>query len=126
MNKPKMQGTGWESEFVARARSVGIMADRLPEHGSGDDGDVWLVNPPGDTSNTSVALAWRRLVPSHSGNRRVPDGVRDGVFLRTEDFLWLVQAASIVNNDVGWVIECKARQNLNVTRALEKARRKAL
>lgn len=126
MNRPKAQGTSWESEFVRRARDVGIMADRLPEHGLSDDGDVWLVNPPGDASNTSVALGWRRLVPVHGGNRRVPDGVRDGVFLRTDDFLALVAAASIVNHDVGWVVECKARQNLNVTRALDKARRKAL
>lgn len=123
-NRPKKQGTEWESELVRRAHDRGLMASRLAEGGSADDGDVWVINPPGDASNTRVALAWKRL--TGSGGHRTPDGVRDGVFITTDDFLELVALASIEDNGLGWVIECKATQNLNVTRVLDRARRKAM
>ena len=123
MSKSKAQGTRWETELVRRAHDMGLMAARLAEGGSNDKGDVWLINPPGDASNTHVAVAWKRLVGDSA--HRSPDGIRDGVFIPTEAFLELITAHSISNPDIGWVVECKATQTLNLTRTLAKAQRKA-
>lgn len=122
MSRQKAQGTGWETELVHRAHDLGVMASRLAEGGSKDEGDVWIVNPPGDTQHTITALAWKRLV---GDGRRRPDGERDVVVLTTNDFLNIVRLLSIYEPEIGWVVECKARQQLNVTRALHKARWKA-
>ena len=124
MSKPKAQGTRWETELVRRAHDRGLMADRIAEGGLNDRGDVWLVNPPGDTSNTHVAVAWKRLTGSSA--HRSPDGIRDGVFIPTDQFLELIVAHSYINSDIGWIVECKATQTLNVTRTLAKAQRKAM
>lgn len=124
VNRPRRQGTSWETELVTRARAQGLLADRLPEAGISDTGDVWLINPRGNRTNTKIALAWKRL--TGQGGHRTPDGVRDGVFITTQDFLELVTAHSILHPDIGWVVECKATQALNVTRTLDRARRKAL
>ena len=117
MSKSKAQGTAWETEFVNRLQDAGLMADRLPEGGSHDRGDVWIGAPPDSENFSVVAVAWKRL--AGKGSRRTPDGERDVIILSTADFIWLLRS------DVDVVVECKATQTLNVTRTLAKAREKA-
>ena len=123
--RPKTQGTRWETEFVSRARAHGIPSSRISEGGSRDRGDVWVGNPWEKAEHTVVALAWKRLVGDRS-SRRSPDGVRDVVVVDTDTFLelaaaWLAEDPSAR----GVTIECKAAQQINVTRTLGKAIRKA-
>ena len=117
MSKSKAQGTAWEREFVNRLQDAGLMADRLPEGGSHDRGDVWIGAPPDSESLPMVVVAWKRLTGSRQ--HRTPDGERDVVILSTSDFIWLLRG------DIDVVVECKATQTLNVTRTLAKAREKA-
>ena len=124
MNKPKQQGTAWETEFVRRAQDSYLIADRLAEGGINDAGDVWIGTPPDprfDDGEEVVAVAWKRLTGS-GNSRRTPDGERDVVVLRTDDFFRLALYASGGVDSI--VVECKARQNLNVTRTLAKTARK--
>ena len=124
MSKSKAQGTAWEREFVNRLQDVGLRADRLPEGGSHDRGDVWIGAPPDDTQPSMVVVAWKRLTGPNT--RRSPDGERDVIILDTDDFIALLQSFvgyGFDNLDV--IVECKATQTLNVTRALAKAREKA-
>ena len=116
MSKPKAQGTSWESEFVRRAQSAGLVAARHAEGGSSDVADVWVGSPTPEYGDITV-LAWKRLVGE---GRRQPDGERDVIVLRTDDFLRIL---SHVGSPVVHV-ECKATQALNVTRSLFKARGK--
>jgi hypothetical protein len=116
MSKPKAQGTSWETEFVRRAQQAGHVAARYAEGGTHDVADVWIGDPqpaPGDIT----VLAWKRLVGE---GRRQPDGERDVVVIRTDDFLRIL---SHVGSPVVHV-ECKATQALNVTRVLFRARGK--
>lgn len=123
VNKPKMQGTAWESELVNRAQDRGLMADRLAEGGTNDPGDVWLVDSPHSAYPDIAVVAWKRLTGDGS-SRRTPDGERDVIVIATDDFLYLLAALSHVKTTFGIVVECKARQNLNVTRTLANTRRK--
>ena len=118
--RPKDQGTRWESELVRRAQDIGILAGRLAEGGITDQGDVWLLDTP-DSELAKVAVAWKRL--TGEGSRRTPDGERDVVILRTDDFLELLWALDSAY-PYCWVVEAKATQNLNVTRVLAKAWKK--
>lgn len=123
VNRPKMQGTACETELVNRLQKRGLLAARLAEGGSADQGDVWALAPPRPAGNR-VALYWKRLVGE--GARRRPDGMRDVVVLDTEDFLDLLVMWMIQKGDIdSWVFEVKATQALNVTRVLAKAIRKA-
>ena len=122
MNKPKNQGTSWESELVRRAQDRGLMADRLAEGGTNDPGDVWIVDSPHTAFTDIAVVAWKRL--TGDGSRRTPDGERDVIVIATDDFLYLLEALSHLETDFGVVVECKARQNLNVTRTLANTRRK--
>lgn len=117
--RPKDQGTAWETELVRRAQNAGLLADRLPEAGGKDLGDVWLLDTP-NTGKTRVALAWKRL--TGDGQRRTPDGERDVIVIPTDHYLELLTYAPEYPYSV--VVECKATQALNVTRVLGKARRK--
>lgn len=123
MNKPKAQGTAWESEFVRRARDAGLMADRLPEGGLRDAGDVWINDTPSNHKTRSgwdiPVVAWSRLVDT-GGDRRSPDGERSVVVISTDDFLKLALQAGAY----AFVVECKSREKLNVTRELANAKRK--
>ena len=122
VNKPKIQGTAFETELVRRIQDRGLLADRLAEGGGNDKGDVWAVAPPGERNR--VVLAWKRL--TGKGSRRTPDGVRDVVVMETDLFLdMLVAWMMIKSDDESFVIECKATQTLNVTRTLAKAKEKA-
>ena len=121
--RPKDQGPAWETELVRRCHDAGLMAARLPEGGTLDKGDVWVGNPPHDSVWAYVGLAWKRL--TGAGTRRTPDGVRDGVFITTDTFIDLAVKASVADPDIGFILEAKACQTLNVTRALHKAMLKA-
>ena len=124
MSKSKAQGTAWEREFVNRLQDAGLMADRLPEGGSHDRGDVWIGAVPDDTQPSMVVVAWKRLTGLNT--RRSPDGERDVVILATDDFIALLQSfVSYGFDDLDVIVECKATQTLNVTRTLAKAREKA-
>lgn len=117
MNKPKQAGTAWETELVRRAQVAGLTAARHAEGGSGDIADVWIGDPvphPGDIT----VVAWKRL--TGEGSRRTPDGERDVVVMRTEDLFALLATPN--RSHVVIHIEAKARQTLNVTRELYKAR----
>lgn len=121
MNKPKAQGTRWESQVTEQFRLQDIPAGRYPEGGTHDLGDVWVGQPflPGDPPPI-VALAWKRLIPKPGSSRRVPDGDATVVVIDLGDFIELVAAAELPH----LAIECKATQTLNVTRTLHAARQK--
>jgi len=121
VNKPKIQGTKWESEVVKRAMLHGLYGERIAEGGSKDIGDVYLFNEYADDGDIPiVALAWKRLVKTDT-SRRTADGEKEVVVLPLDDFLYILQFSPCEA-----VIECKATQQLNVTRVLGKARKKAL
>lgn len=120
VNKPKQAGTAWETEFVRRAQDAGLVADRLAEGGSFDPGDVWINSTPvryAPALDIGV-LAWKRL--TGNGSRRTPDGLRDVVVVQTDDLFDLIYWANKAGYPRSVVVECKARQNLNVTRTLAK------
>ena len=119
MNKPKQAGTAWESELVRRAQDAGLTAGRHAEGGSSDIADVWIGDPTPEAGDITV-VAWKRL--TGDGARRTPDGERDVVVMRTNDFLALLERAIFAGSDHAVHVEAKARQNLNVTRELYKAR----
>jgi hypothetical protein len=48
VNKPKAQGTAFETQIVNRAHARGLQAWRLAEGGQRDAGDVVLVDSDGD------------------------------------------------------------------------------
>lgn len=122
MNKPKAQGTAWETAFVRKAQEAGLLADRMPEGGMNDAGDVWIGDTPSPFETTDIAIvAWSRLVKNGDG-RRVPDGARSVVVMDVADFLTLAQYA--IHDGFAFVVECKATQVLNVTQTLANAKRK--
>lgn len=116
VNKPKAAGTAWESELVRRAQNAGVVAARHAEGGSGDVADIWIGDPTPRTGDI-IVVAWKRLVGE---GRRRADGERDVIVIRTDDFLRLLTTSA--NHVVH--VEAKARQTLNVTRELFKARGK--
>lgn len=98
------------------------MADALPEHGSLDQNDVWIIDTPKVPDELTV-VAWKRLVPVEGKERRQPDGVASVVVLETGDFLDLLRdALPRLTRSVS--VELKAAERLNVTRVLAKAKRK--
>lgn len=123
MNKPKAQGTAFETAFVRMFQDAAMPADRLPEGGLRDVGDVWIGDTPERGINvTDIAvLAWSRLVDNGSG-RRVPDGLRSVIVIDTADFLHMAQL--LTEEGYAFVVECKSREKLNVTRELANAKRK--
>lgn len=121
VNRPKAQGTAWESELVRRAQDHGLVAGRHAEGGSGDVADIWIGDPTPETGDLTV-VAWKRL--TGDGPRRTPDGERDVVVIRLDDFLNLIGSVTTTRWNGAVHVECKARQTLNVTRTLFKARGK--
>lgn len=121
MNKPKAQGTAWETAFVQKCHDLALMADRLPEGGLWDAGDVWIGDLPGRKYKDIPILAWKRLVKTDS-TRRVVDGAGVAIVMSFEDFGHLARLA--VEDNIAFIVECKATEKLNVTRVLDQARRK--
>jgi hypothetical protein len=126
MSKSKQQGTTHETSVKRRLQDAGIPADRLPEGGSLDPGDVWAISMPEPGFDDEVAVWWKRLSKLKDGQKnRRPDGEPEVVIITPEFFLALVAAwEDAVWEDRGIVIECKATQTLNVTRTLHKTRTK--
>lgn len=116
MSKSKQQGTKFETAVVRAAEAFGLAATRLPEQGSNDRGDVYIKG--GWADDPLVALAWKRLV-NKGGARRQPDGEPVVVVIGLSDFLDLLSLA-----EASAIVECKATERLNVTRALAKAKGK--
>jgi len=121
MSKPKAQGTAWESALVRQIQDAGLGADRLPEGGMRDAGDIWIHDTPRlNPNNVDIpVVAWSRLVDNGSG-RRVADGARAVIVLSVPDFLTIIRNL----DDIAFVVECKATERLNVTRTRDQGRRK--
>lgn len=119
MSRQKAQGTRWETELVRRAHDHGLTAARHAEGGTDDVADVWIGDPTPEHGDLTV-VAWKRLVGD--GARRVPDGERDVVVMRLDDLFALLVTPN--RSDIAIHVEAKARQTLNVTRELFKARGK--
>lgn len=106
------------------------MADRMPEGGMYDAGDVWIGDVPrrGDVELVYdiPVVAWSRLVKGDNLSRRVPSGVRSVIVMDTADFLNVARYALAIRADldIAFVVECKATEKLNVTRTLADAKRK--
>lgn len=122
MGKNKDQGTAHERATRDELRRLGYYAERLAEGGMDDQGDVKAWRMANYAARPLVVLNWRRLVKVKGRKRRAPDGERDVVIMRKHDFYELIRHQDI------WgaiVVECKAAEQVNVTRVLAKARRKA-
>lgn len=123
-NKPKQQGTAYESAVVKRLTSWGHTARRLAEGGSLDEGDIEatvhgvrvvveakarqvlsvqdvLAKTRGKAGRGSVpVLAWKRLVPVAGSSRRRPvAGEAEVWVLAPEDLRALLDAAYQAGRD---------------------------
>lgn len=116
MGKKTDQGTRWETEVVDSFADFGAVATRLPKTGTKDEADVrvrlWSDATPSDTI---PLVAWKRLVRKGDAQRRSPDGERAVIVLSLEDFRHLCM---MIDANVEFYVQAKARQNLNVTRTL--------
>lgn len=122
VRRNKDQGTEWETQTVKDLKAIGYQADRIAEAGQNDRGDVEAYQWGSEVdAEPMVVLFWKRLVRKPGQKRRVPDGERDVVVLRKEDFLRLIHPGKPQR----LIVECKATEHLNVTRTLHKAIRKA-
>lgn len=125
MNRPRKQGTAWESAFVASATDHGLQARRLPEGGSADEGDVELVDHDGDrwviecrhrermnihralakarakAFGGLAAVAWKRTVAKAGNTRRSADGEPVIVALTLDAFLELASGVVASKHRVG-------------------------
>ena len=96
VNKPKIQGTRFETATVNLLKSWGFKSYRLAEGGMKDEGDVQVELPDEvifeckarqilnihqtyykatQKTDKPVILAWKKLVNKGSSARRSPDGV---------------------------------------------------
>lgn len=119
MNKPKKQGTSFESSLVNKLIAEGYSdAKRLAEGGSNDIGDIeftadsceFVIEAKARQNlnvtqelfkakqkahkkrpSAIVILAWKKLVGS--GKRRKPDGERIVYVIDEETLLWLLQSS---------------------------------
>lgn len=120
-HKNKIDGTEWETANVARAIANHHEAERLAEGGSKDVSDVVVHHPKyaglQELQAGLVALAYKQydeLKPGQSRRTARQCYVVDG-----PTFWYLVGLS-----ERPWFIECKARERLNVSEALDKAKRK--
>ena len=118
MNRPKKQGTAFETFLVDRFGDVGCIARRLAEQGTSDVGDIEIIDAGGDTwviearhrekmgvhtalekarkkalkhgSMVDVALIWKRSQQQGENTRRTPVAVGTVVVLDLPTFLSLV------------------------------------
>ena len=113
MNKPKRQGTAFETFMVDLLASLGFKVERLAEGGSKDEADLRMIvngvevyvecrarermNVPralykarGKTGQRPTVLAWKRLVKKPDLKRRVPDGERITLCLTPADLAAIV------------------------------------
>ena len=122
VRRNKDQGTEHETRTVLDLKGIGYHAERIPEGGQNDRGDVEAYQYGRDQDVAPlVVLFWKRLVKKEGQKRRVPDGERDVVVMRKQDFLDLIHPGA----PAYLIVECKAAETVNVTRVLAKARSKA-
>ena len=120
-HRNKIEGTEWETANVARAIANGYESERLAEGGSKDVSDVVVRHPQyaglQELQAALVALAYKQY-----------DELKPGQVRRTAHQCYVVDGPTfwyLVNRSGRpWFIECKARERLNVSEALEKAKRK--
>lgn len=117
MSKNKNQGTWWQTNFEQRLQARGLDAEVLAERGSNDLGDIIVRNVFGQ-GEPIIAVAYRRLT-KQGGKRRKPLGEKEVVVVTAEDFLDLLEASRL-----SAIIECKAAQQISVTKVLKEAREK--
>ena len=107
VNKPKIQGTKFESATRDLLLNWGFRAYRLAEGGFKDEGDVQVELPDevvfeckarqnlnihktyhkaSQKTNKPLILAWKKLVNKGSSARRSPDGVTT-LYIIVEDLL---------------------------------------
>lgn len=126
-NKPKNQGTSWESAIVSRAKQLDFHAARLPLRGARGEPDL-EIGSPSPYEKDIPAVIWKRLVKAAGKKRRVPDGEAEVVVLSLDDFLALLVAGRHhCEGDCGYVpqrilVQAKATERLNVTRTLGELR----
>ena len=106
-NKPKIQGTRFESATRDLLKSWGFKAYRLAEGGLKDEGDVQVELPDevifeckarqnlnihqtyhkaSQKTDKPIILAWKKLVNKGSRVKRAPDGVAT-LYIINEDLL---------------------------------------
>ena len=122
-HRPKAQGTALESALVASARAVGLVARRLAEGGSTDEGDVEIHDAAGDRwvveckaraalslhpalakaqrkcPDARVAVLWKRLLRVEGQKRRVAAGP-PLVAMPLTDYLDLLRRAGVAEEEV--------------------------
>ncbi len=115
VNKPKAQGTAWESNIVERLKMEGFYAKRIAEGGAKDEGDVgfhdvtgehWIIEAKA-TANLNVsqtlakakakaplgtlsAVVWKKLTRKGDNQRRTPDGEPVVVVMDWDTYMLLV------------------------------------
>lgn len=117
-NKPKNQGTAWETAIVRRARQKGLNSNRLPLQGVGGEPDLEIGYPT--VAGDIPAVVWKRLVKAKGKKKRVPDGAPEVVVLSLDDFLHIYELAD-TSHDAPVpriLVQAKATERLNVTRVL--------
>ena len=115
VNKPKIQGTAFETLTVNKLNEYGFKAKRLAEGGSNDKGDIECENTFSDTlpypkiifeakhrqnlnvhqtlakakekAGGDVILAWKKTIRKNDSKVRVADGERI-VYILDEDLLF--------------------------------------
>lgn len=114
MSKAKAQGTTHESWIVNEFKAIGVDSRRLPEGGSGDEGDVeffhkgerWVIEAKArqtlnvqqtlgkarkKAGGSKVAVVWKRLVKVAGAKNRQPvENERIVVVISWEDYLSLL------------------------------------
>lgn len=126
-NRPKNQGTAWETAIVRRAKALDFHAARLPLRGQRGEPDL-EIGSPSPHEKDIPAVAWKRLVKAKGKKKRVPDGEGEVVVLSLDDFLaLLVEGRHHCEGDCGYVprrimVQAKATERLNVTRTLGELR----
>lgn len=113
VNKPKAQGTRYESWLVDTFNDCYLLAERLAEGGMHDRGDVevqgvrtfiveakarerlnvhqTLAHAEGKAAPDDAVVIWRKLTKTTPGaKRRTPDGKRDVVIMDLEVFIDLL------------------------------------
>ena len=122
-NKPKNQGTAWESAIVRRAKEeTGDHAARLPLRGVKGEPDL-EIGSPSPFYEDLAAVFWKRLVKAKGKKKRVPDGELEVVVMSTDDFWKLYHRARAAGPRPPRVlVQAKATERLNVTRVLGELR----
>jgi len=120
------QGTEWETEWCQLAKDHALPAMRLVKQGVAGEPDTVIGNPhPDSVYDVIPVVAWKRLASKKPGQKkRRPDGERDVVIMRAEDFMYLIHMYTSVHGEAPTVMaQNKWTEKLNVTRTLDGLRK---